>query len=71
MSRNWGAPIGLPTAHRKVPRLDADTVQVVKVRCSCDWTQGEEIALDTPLKRQLAEMSCGRCGRLGQMAVVR
>lgn len=52
--------------------LDADTVQVVKVRCACDWTQDEEIALDEPLKRQLAEVSCGRCGgRLGQVAVVR
>lgn len=65
MSRNWGAPIGLPTAHRKVPRLDADTVAIVKVVCACGWTQDEELALDAPEKRQLAEASCGRCGVLG------
>lgn len=45
--------------------VDPDTVAIVKVVCACGWTQDEELALDAPEKRQLAEASCGRCGVLG------
>jgi len=48
--------------------LDApDTVVVVMLLCSCGRRSQEVLALDEPVRAQLASVSCGSCGRLGQM----
>ena len=51
--------------------VDRDAVAVCAVRCSCCSRESrEEIVVDEPLARQLADMSCMYCGRLGRMSVV-
>ena len=52
--------------------VDLAAVATCAVRCSCCSRESrEEIVVDEPLARQLGEMSCMYCGRLGRMTVVR
>lgn len=62
------------TGRRPTPRrvtgpaggVDGD-VEPVAMRCACGHVQVELLDSDGLLRPQMRDVSCGRCGRLGQM----